>query len=85
MACRDEINEVALSRGWELAERSERTGSLGALDEWHRDGKFVRAFFGGRGGIRTGWVREGNRDWFRINGQQKCEKIIRYLKTKILS
>jgi hypothetical protein len=55
------------------------------VDEWHRDGKVVRVFYGGRGAVRTGWVREGNRDWFRINGQGKREKIVRYLKTEHLS
>lgn len=85
MGCREDLAQVAASRGWERVESSDRTGSLGALDEWHRDGKFVRAFFGPRGGIRTAWIREGNRDWFRIEGQQKREKVIRYLKTEILS
>ena len=85
MTARESITEVAVSRGWQLVEHAERTGHLGAVDEWHRDAKVTRVFYGGRGAVRTGWVREGNRDWFRINGQDKREKIERYLKTEHLS
>ncbi len=79
------ITEVATSRGWQLSEHAERTGYLGAVDEWHRDGNAVQVFYGARGAVRTGFVREGSRDWFRINGQDKAEKIVRYLKTGYLS
>jgi hypothetical protein len=81
MACREEITQIALSRGWQLIEHAERTGSLGAVDEWHRENNVVRVFFGARGAVRTGWIREGNRDWWRINGQDKCAKVKSYLKT----
>lgn len=79
------ITEVATSRGWELVEHAERTGYLGALDEWHRDGNAVQVFYGAGTGVRKGWAREGNRDWYEINGQNKAEKIVRYLKTGYLS
>ncbi len=84
MGCREEIFEVAESRGWARTESSERSGTLGALDEYRRDGNAVRVFFGARGGIRTAWVHEGNRDPFRIAGQGKCQRVIRYLKTGFL-
>ncbi|WP_423489006.1 hypothetical protein [Mycobacteroides sp. PCS013] len=85
MSAQANISEVAESRSWRLAERSERTGTLGALDQWDKDGNSVRVFYSARGAVRTGWVREGNQDFVRINGQHKEEKIIRYLKTGFLS
>ncbi|ORA17077.1 hypothetical protein [Mycobacterium asiaticum] len=85
MTASELLTSIALSRGWQAVEQSERTGYLGAVDEWQRDGVAVRVFYTSRGGVRTGWIREGNRDWTRVNGQDKLAKIERYLKTGYLS
>ncbi len=84
MSASKDVTEIALSRGWERGEQAERTGYLGAVDEWRRENVVVRVFYTRRGAVRTGWVREGNRDWIRIEGQNKVEKIVRYLKTGLL-
>jgi hypothetical protein len=85
MPARETLTTTAINSGWQRVEHAERTGYLGAVDEWHRDGAVTRVFYTARGAVRTGWIREGHRDWIRINGQGKVEKIVRYLKTGYLS
>jgi hypothetical protein len=83
MSASETVTEAGLSRGWQRGEQAGRAGHLGAVDEWHRENAAVRVFYTRRGAVRTGWLREGNRDWIRIDGQDKAEEIVRYLKTRV--
>ena len=67
MTARQRIYDVAMSRNWTLAERAERTGILGELDEYRKDDAVLRVWFGLRGAVRKAFSREGNRDWFEYN------------------
>jgi hypothetical protein len=47
MSASETVTAAALSRGWQRGEQAERTGHLGAVDEWHHSEVGLK--WGGRG------------------------------------